>query len=346
MHHVTYAPTKSEAATSNSYEYRDIVGNFCWWADGPSAEFSMGPNWAEGLGAAYAPSGVQGQRPGRGSQGGKAPRPENDSSIAGSLYLSSPWHVCSYFQHVVHSKFTLKNQTTLWPNIFSTKLQKKFENMFWQSPKLLPTGSSFTSRQLNFNKGRSSLTRKYTAFMATIIASSSLARAFSTAAFISFRCLGAWVALVWSTLLICLVRVEVLKFWVPRVMALESFASIQTWQNILLSLLSNFSHLCSWSQCSWNFLISDDPSLTSVSVMSTSGGSGISDGFSGSADSESADAGASWVNSGPCCNMEVIFLWFVSITRSFFLGGIVRYGEKPVIFRRIKIESNFTPKRK
>ena len=77
-------------------------------------------------------------------------RAENDSSIAGSLYLSSPWHVCSYFQHVVHSKFTLKNQTTLWPNIFSTKLQKKFENMFWQSPKLLPTGSSFTSRQLNW----------------------------------------------------------------------------------------------------------------------------------------------------------------------------------------------------
>ena len=153
-------------------------------------------------------------------------------------------------------------------------------------------------------------------------------------------------ALVWSALLICLVRVEVLKFWVPRVMALESFASIQTWQNILLSLLSNFSHLYSWSQCSWNFLISDDPSLTSVSVMSTSRGSGISDGFSGSADSESADAGASWVNSGPCCNMEVIFLWFVSITRSFFFGGIVRYGEKPVIFRRIKIESNFTPKRK
>ena len=72
---------------------------------------------------------------------------------------------------------------------------------------------------------------------------------------------------------------------------------------------------------SWNFLISDDPSLTSVSVMSTSGGSGISDGFSGSADSESADEGASWVNSGPCCNMEVIFLWFVSITRSFFLRG-------------------------
>ena len=68
--------------------------------------------------------------------------------------------------------------------------------------------------------------------MATIIASSSLVRAFSTAAFISFRCLGAWMALVWSALLICLVRVEVLKFWVPRVMALESFASIQTWQNI------------------------------------------------------------------------------------------------------------------
>ena len=86
--------------------------------------------------------------------------------------------------------------------------------------------------------------------------------------------------------------------------------------------------------------------VTSVSVMSTSGGSGIADGFSGSADSESADAGASWVNSGPCCNMEVIFLWFVSITRTFFFWGIVRYGEKPVIFRKIKIESNFTPKRK
>ena len=40
------------------------------------------------LGAAKAPSGAQGQRPGRGSQGGEAPRAENDSSIAGSLYLS------------------------------------------------------------------------------------------------------------------------------------------------------------------------------------------------------------------------------------------------------------------
>ena len=74
--------------------------------DGPKAhqqKISMGPNWAGGLGAAQAPSGVQGQRPGRGSQGGEAPGAENDSSIAGSLYLSSPWHVCSYFQHVVHS---------------------------------------------------------------------------------------------------------------------------------------------------------------------------------------------------------------------------------------------------
>ena len=53
-----------------------------------------------------------------------------------------------------------------------------------------------------------------------------------------------------------------------------------------------------------------------------------------------------WILSGNPGNMEVIFLWFVSITLSFFFGGIVRYGEKPVIFRRIKIESNFTPKRK
>ena len=113
--------------------------------DGPKAHQQKYPWALIGPG-----SGVQGQRPGRGSQGGEAPRAENDSSIAGSLYLSSPWHVCSYFQHVVHSKFTLKNQTILWPNIFSTKLQKKFENMFWQSPKLLPTGSSFTSRQLNW----------------------------------------------------------------------------------------------------------------------------------------------------------------------------------------------------
>ena len=51
--------------------------------DGPKAHQQKLP-WA------LIGPGDQGQRPGRGSQGGEAPRAENDSSIAGSLYLSSP----------------------------------------------------------------------------------------------------------------------------------------------------------------------------------------------------------------------------------------------------------------